>query len=164
MKTSASRKRSGRHEAPPEGAATAAQVRRFRMSSRRQAVAPMVERVLEAASGARLTATQKDNLAVAVAEALANAAVHGNALDAASQVRVTVRVRAGESVEVEVRDSGRGFDVGALNDPTEPAHVLATGGRGVFLMRRLVDEVTFNAPGNEVRLVMRAHAPGRAPR
>jgi anti-sigma regulatory factor (Ser/Thr protein kinase) len=131
------------------------------MASQRQAVAPMVDRIVHAASAAGLSPTQRDNLAVAVAEALANAAVHGNNLRAQRQVRVTVSVRPGVSAEIEVKDSGAGFDVEGLNDPTEPAHVLATGGRGVFLMRRLVDDVSYNAAGNEVRLTVRNHGSGR---
>jgi serine/threonine-protein kinase RsbW len=62
---------------------------------------------------------------------------------------------------VEVTDSGPGFDIAGLTDPTDPGHLLTPGGRGVFLMRRLVDGVEYNRQGNRVRLTVRRHARGR---
>ena len=126
----------------------------MRMRSVRAAVAPMVERVLEATRDAPLTQEQQDNLAVAVAEALSNAAVHGNRLDARRQVRIAVEVVPGRRATVEVADGGAGFDSTAVSDPTDPARVLIPGGRGVFLMKRLVDHVDYNPAGNIVRLTM----------
>ena len=124
------------------------------MRSTRSSVAPMVDRVLRAVEPAGLSQEQQDNLAVAVAEALSNAAVHGNKLETRRQVRVCVEVTPKGDAVVEVADSGRGFDSGAVSDPTEPARVLVPGGRGVFLMRRLVDELEYNDCGNCVRMVM----------
>jgi serine/threonine-protein kinase RsbW len=143
--------------APPEKKVT-----RFRMASARAAVAPAVERVLRAARPAGLDDEQRDNLAVAMAEALSNAAVHGNALDARREVSVTVEVEADGRVVVEVADEGKGFDHGGVVDPTDPARRLIPGGRGVFLMRRLVDRLEYNEAGNAVRLVVsgrRRHGP-----
>lgn len=124
------------------------------MPSRRDAVAPAVERVLKAARAAGLTTEQRDNLAVAVAEALSNAAVHGNQLHPARSVRVMVVVTPNECVVVEVSDLGPGFDSNQVHDPTHPARVLMPGGRGIFLMRQLVDRVEYNEPGNRVRLTV----------
>lgn len=125
------------------------------MQSRRSAVAPTVDRVLEAIKDSDLGPGRCHDLAVAVSEALSNAAVHGNRLHADSSVRVTVEVTPGAQVVVEVADSGQGFDVDALADPTHPSHILDPAGRGVFLMRRLVDRVEYNETGNHVRLTMR---------
>jgi serine/threonine-protein kinase RsbW len=125
------------------------------MPSRRDAVAPTVERILRAAVGAGLNAEQRANLAVASAEALSNAAVHGNRLEPSRPVRVMVVVRRYMCAVVEVSDSGPGFDVGGLTDPTDPGRLLSPGGRGVFLMRRLVDGVEYNQQGNRVRLTVR---------
>ena len=44
---------------------------------------------------------------------------------------------------------------GGLIGTAEADRILVPGGRGVFLMRRLVDEVSFSVPGNRVRLVKR---------
>jgi len=127
------------------------------MPSRRDAVAPTVERVLAAVTRAGLSDEQRDNLAVALSEALANAAVHGNLLKAEKQVGISVGVKPGLRATIEIRDSGAGFDHDAVHDPTHPARVLVPRGRGVFLMRRLVDELQYNQAGNVVRLTVHSH-------
>ncbi len=144
---SGSRTSGGNEVAAPEP-----HVLRFTMPSRRDAVAPSVDRILAAAQAADLTADQSDDLAVALSEALANAAVHGNRLAADRAVDVVVTTRAHDSVVIEVGDEGGGFDVGAVRDPTAEEHRLVPGGRGVFLMRRLVDDLEYNRTGNRVTL------------
>jgi len=126
----------------------------MRMASRRDAVAPTVDRILEAVAPAGLDEDRLTDLAVALAEALSNAAVHGHRLDPKRRVAIVLLVSAG-CVVVEVSDSGVGFDARGVHDPTLPERQLATGGRGIFLMRRLVDEVSYNASGNTVRLTVR---------
>ena len=134
-------------------------VARFRMPSQRSAVAPTVERILRFVARAELSPERRDDLAVALAEALSNAAVHGHGLDSRRTVRVAVAVSPGCAV-VEVSDSGGGFDSGAAPDPTDPSRHLIPRGRGIFLMRRLVDEVAYNAAGNTVRLTVRQSPDG----
>ena len=156
--------RTGRSRTPPSlsprpsrAGATASSSRstlRFRMQNRRDAIAPTVERILAAVRPADLTPEQRDDLAVAVAEALSNAAVHGNGLGSMKPVRVLVAVERGRCAVVEVTDSGAGFDQHGVRDPTHPERVLVPGGRGVFLMRRLVDRLEYNAVGNSVRLIV----------
>jgi anti-sigma regulatory factor (Ser/Thr protein kinase) len=124
------------------------------MTSRRDAVAPTIDRILEAVAPAGLDGDRLTDLAVALAEALSNAAVHGHRLDPRRRVVVAVAVSPG-CVVVDVSDSGRGFDARGVRDPTGPEGQLATGGRGIFLMRRLVDEVSYNPAGNRVRLTVR---------
>ncbi len=132
----------------------APRVRRFRMSSLRAAIAPTVERILAAVEGAGLSADRRADLAVATAEALSNAAVHGNHLRPGSQVAITVTVVPRRQASVEVKDAGAGFDPTTTSDPTAAPNLLVPGGRGVFLMRRLVDRLEFLPPGNRVRLVV----------
>jgi serine/threonine-protein kinase RsbW len=127
----------------------------MRMPSRRDAIAPTIERILQAVEPAGLAPGQRDDLAVAVAEALSNAALHGNRLDPRSRVSITVEVVPRRQAMVEVKDGGAGFDTNGLVDPTEPDHILVPGGRGVFLMRQLMDRVEFSGPGNRVRLTKR---------
>ena len=128
------------------------------MPSRRDAVAPTVRRILDAIGPAGLDHDQLGNFEIALVEALANAAVHGNRLEHGARVRITVGVSPGLEATVRITDSGSGFDHAAVHDPTHPERVLATGGRGVFLMRRLVDQLEYNAAGNSVRLGVRRKA------
>jgi anti-sigma regulatory factor (Ser/Thr protein kinase) len=119
----------------------------------------MVDRILEAVSGAKLSHDQRADLAVALSEALSNAAVHGNRLRPGSYVAIAIRVRPGHGAVVDVKDSGHGFDLDDLSDPTDPSLILAPRGRGVFLMRRLVDHVEYRGPGNHVRLTIGTRRP-----
>jgi serine/threonine-protein kinase RsbW len=132
----------------------------MRMPSRRDAVAGTVDRILKAVEPAGLSQDQRESLAVALAEALSNAAVHGNRLRPGTAVQVKVEVEPRRRAVVVVTDSGRGFDSNGLCDPTDPSHLLATGGRGVYLMRQLVDDIEYNEAGNEVRLTMERHGKG----
>ena len=89
------------------------------------------------------------NVPVALTEALANAIVSGNGEDAAKHVHVRASVDERELV-LEVRDEGTGFDLGAQawGPDAADAHEREDG-RGLFLMRRLMDRVEqFVAPGS----------------
>ena len=130
---------------------------RFRMANDRDAIIPTVDRVLEAVERVGLRNGRRQDLAVAVSEALSNAAVHGNRLNPDSHVAITVEVQPETRAVVDVKDSGAGFDVSSLTDPTEPHRLLAPAGRGVYLMQALADEVHYNNKGNRVRLTMYRH-------
>ena len=96
------------------------------------------------------------NLAVALTEALSNAILRGNNDDPAKHVHVTARVDTIRLV-VEVMDEGGGFDLDRCTlDPTTPDNVDREDGRGLFLMRKLMDRVERfdDAKGNVVRLTL----------
>ena len=94
------------------------------------------------------------NFRVGLTEALTNAMLYGNAHDQSKSVRVEVTFENGR-LEARITDQGRGFDPSTIPDPTEPENILKSGGRGVFLMRQLLDEVRYNDQGNQVTLVLR---------
>ena len=92
---------------------------------------------------------------MAVREAVTNAMVHGNKEDEAKTVEVTLNCL-GNALEIEVKDQGEGFDPTSVPDPTAPANIMKTSGRGIFLMRSFMDEVQWtNHPegGTTVRMV-----------
>ncbi len=95
------------------------------------------------------------NVPVALTEALANAILRGNGEDRGKNVRVTARLDFKRLV-MEVSDEGEGFDIDDCTiDPTTGDNVLREDGRGLFLMRRLMDSVErFNDHGNVVRLTL----------
>ena len=94
------------------------------------------------------------NFRVGLTEALTNAMLYGNEYDPSKRVRVEVTLEGGR-LEARVTDQGRGFDPSTIPDPTEPENILKSGGRGLFLMRQLLDEVSYNDQGNQVTLVLR---------
>ena len=100
------------------------------------------------------------NFRVGVTEALANAVLYGNKEDPTRTVRVEVSID-NTRVELCVVDQGSGFDPSAVPDPTEPDNLERTGGRGLFLIRKLMDEVEYNERGNAVRLLLRRDPPKR---
>jgi serine/threonine-protein kinase RsbW len=124
------------------------------MRSERSAIPATVERILRAVQPVGLPSDRIHDLAVALSEALSNAAIHGNRLDPAKHVTVNVTVTPRIRAEIEVKDEGHGFDHGRLSDPTDPDQILSTGGRGVFLMRRLADRVDYEQGGSLVRLTV----------
>ena len=79
---------------------------------------------------------------LAVREAVANAIKHGNRVDETKRVRVDARIDEAEVV-IRVTDQGPGFDPGEVKDPLAPENLLRPGGRGIFYMRKLMDQVEF---------------------
>lgn len=102
------------------------------------------------------------NFRVGLTEAISNAILFGSADDPGRRVRVELRVRPGE-VRARVSDEGDGFDPAAVPDPRLPENIAKVSGRGIFLMRALMDEVRFNDAGNAVSMVLRDEAPATPP-
>jgi anti-sigma regulatory factor (Ser/Thr protein kinase) len=95
------------------------------------------------------------NLRTALAEALANAIAYGNHHDPNRLVHIEVACRP-DAVRIEVADDGLGFDPSQVPDPTAPEFLEREGGRGLFVLRHLVDTLEFNERGNKLCLVLRA--------
>ena len=95
------------------------------------------------------------NLRTALAEALGNAIRYGTGED--PERIVTVRVELGHDfVRIYVADDGNGFDPSGMLDPTHPDNLEREYGRGLFVIRHLVDDVAFNEKGNGICLTLRA--------
>jgi len=112
----------------------------------------VVTRHLEAAFVDRHTI--RFNLRVALAEAVANAILYGNCEDPAKGVGIRV-LFGRNAVEMEVTDEGGGFDFRHVPDPTLRGNLMRPYGRGLFLIRQLVDEVRFNEAGNSICMILR---------
>lgn len=91
------------------------------------------------------------NIMIAVTEAVNNAIRHGNQNNSSKNVSLTLSLNEG-LIKFEVRDEGNGFDFHKLPDPTSPENISKPGGRGIFLMKHLSDEVTFKENGKVVEL------------
>ncbi len=91
------------------------------------------------------------NIMIAVTESVNNAILHGNKLDA--KKNVTLQLNVDDSMlNFTIIDEGVGFDFHNLPDPTSPENLDKPGGRGIFLMKHLCDEVAFENEGRSVIL------------
>lgn len=82
-------------------------------------------------------------IGIAIREAVANAIKHGNREDPDKQV--TVRVRVVEQVlTIEVQDEGEGFEPTEVADPLAPDNLLKPDGRGIFYMKRFMDDIDYS--------------------
>ncbi len=98
------------------------------------------------------------NFRVGLTEAITNAMLYGNARDPDKRVRVEAHLST-DAIVVSVTDEGSGFDPRRLPDPTTPRNRLRSGGRGIFLIRKLMDRVEFNDRGNSILMVLHRQAP-----
>jgi len=94
------------------------------------------------------------SIGMAVREATVNAVLHGNAYDPAKKVTLTLKSNS-ENLIVVLRDQGKGLNVASIPDPLAPENLLKQSGRGIFLMRSLMDEVEISPSktGTEVKLI-----------
>ena len=91
------------------------------------------------------------NIMIAVTEAVNNAIKHGNAGNKAKNVYLSLSLQ-DSMIKFVVQDEGSGFDFENLPDPTSPENIEKPGGRGIFLMKNLSDEVTFREGGKIVEM------------
>ncbi|HLT74606.1 MAG TPA: ATP-binding protein [Ohtaekwangia sp.] len=91
------------------------------------------------------------NIMIAVTEAVNNAIKHGNAGDKSKNVQISLSLK-DSLIKFVIKDEGSGFDYQNLPDPTAPENIEKIGGRGIFLMKHLSDEVEFKDQGRIVEL------------
>ncbi|MFM8848782.1 MAG: ATP-binding protein [Cytophagales bacterium] len=91
------------------------------------------------------------NIMIAVTEAVSNAIKHGNRNDSSKNVVLSLSLAEG-LIKFKVEDEGSGFDYHNLPDPTTAENLEKPGGRGIFLMKHLADEVEFADNGKVVEL------------
>jgi serine/threonine-protein kinase RsbW len=93
----------------------------------------------------------ESDVEIALREALANAIIHGNHENPRKHVHVRCRCKPDE-VSIAVKDEGRGFDINKVADPTAPENTGSVHGRGIYLMKALMDEVHFEEGGVVVHM------------
>lgn len=91
------------------------------------------------------------NIMIAVTEAVNNAIKHGNGGNSKKNVFLSLTLNE-NLLKFIVKDEGPGFDHNELPDPTSPENLEKPGGRGIFLMKHLSDEVEFRENGKTVEL------------
>jgi serine/threonine-protein kinase RsbW len=91
------------------------------------------------------------NIMIAVTESVNNAIKHGNSGDKSKSVSLSLFLEE-SAIKFLIKDEGPGFDFENLPDPTAPENLEKIGGRGIFLMKNLSDEVSFKENGSSVEL------------
>jgi serine/threonine-protein kinase RsbW len=117
------------------------------LPSRIPMISPVVEQLMCFIGKFRNSDGSELDVEMALREALANAIVHGNRQDSRKCVYVTCRCTIDGEVSITVEDGGQGFDPDAVPDPTTAENRLLSEGRGIYLMKRLMDEVRFQQRG-----------------
>jgi len=97
-------------------------------------------------------------ISMAVREAAVNAVLHGNAYDPGKKVIVEFD-HTGDSLIITIKDQGKGLDPAKIPDPLAPENLMNTSGRGIFLIRSFMDDVTIlpTANGTEIKLTKHVH-------
>lgn len=91
------------------------------------------------------------NIMIAVIESVNNAIIHGNQTNKSKNVSLSASLNE-EQIVFTVSDEGEGFDHQNLPDPTAPENIEKIGGRGIFLIKNLADEVNFKSDGRTLEL------------
>lgn len=114
-----------------------------------------VEKVTEKiASYMNFSDEDKDSLAIAVTEIVGNAIVHGNKKNIDKKVTIDFEYK-DDKIMVTVEDEGAGFNEKEIANPLEPENLLKESGRGIFIVRALMDKVDIirGTTGTQVRLL-----------
>jgi len=127
---------------------------RFSMASDPKNVHRVEQFLLKMNSSLKFSDEQFGTLLVVVTEAVNNAIIHGNKRNASKKVMITGSVR-DHMLVIKVKDEGKGFDPQGIPNPIDEGNLLRESGRGVFLMRELAEDVSYNSKGNEVTMKIR---------
>jgi serine/threonine-protein kinase RsbW len=125
-----------------------------RIPSEVKAVSTLVDWLTRVIQESHCVLGEEPAIELALREALNNAVLHGNHLDPCKVVRVDCRCELGKGVSMVIKDQGRGFDPNTVPDPSAVGNLEVENGRGIFLMRWLMDEVSFEFgySGTEVHM------------
>ncbi|MBI3794375.1 MAG: response regulator [Nitrospinae bacterium] len=95
---------------------------------------------------------QFTNMNIAIYEAIINAMNHGNHRDEKKTVKVGVNISFDKAV-FTVSDQGEGFAPADVSNPTAPENLYKSSGRGIYLIKHFMDEVSFNQSGNQITMI-----------
>jgi serine/threonine-protein kinase RsbW len=122
------------------------------MPSEIKAISPLVDQLMRLIGESRCATGNEWAVELGLREALSNAVIHGNEMDAHKLVQVRCRCEGGKGVWLTVKDQGKGFDPAAVPDPVAVERLEEEHGRGIYLMRSEMDEVSFEAGGTVVSM------------
>jgi serine/threonine-protein kinase RsbW len=109
--------------------------------------------ILDTLSEIEFTEEKQNNLELAVAEASANSILHGNKCDINKEVTIIISISE-DKIIISFQDEGEGFDPDAVPDPTKPENILRGSGRGIHIMKSLVDDLKYIFKENSTELIL----------
>jgi serine/threonine-protein kinase RsbW len=115
----------------------------------------VVERLVALARDVKCDDRHLERVELALREALANAIIHGNQQDPEKKVVVRCFCQPDRGMLLVVEDEGAGFDPSDVPNPTQAECLLETHGRGLFLMRRMMDGVRISRRGTRIIMLKR---------
>ena len=115
-------------------------------------ISPLVDWLMSLIAGSRCVRGKEEFVELALREAVSNATLHGNRMDARKLVHVHCCCESSKGVCIVVRDQGNGFDPNTVPDPLAVENLNSEHGRGIHLMKLAMDEVSFERQGTEVRM------------
>ncbi len=127
----------------------------LKYKSNRKSVADLENLLIEHKAEINLPEEKFVNLQIAVSEAILNAIVHGN--KEISEKNVYVKIENDErKITISIKDEGKGFDVNTLPDPTKSENLYKEHGRGIFIIKSLVDifDCISDSNGTEIIITM----------
>jgi len=120
------------------------------LSSRIEAISPAVNRIMRLLKKECYAPEHEFAVETALREALANAILHGNRQDRDKKVHVCCACDSAQGVVIVVQDEGEGFDPAKVPSPLLGEKIHSEGGRGIFLINTLMDEVHVRRGGTEI--------------
>src|ERR1700682_4277061 len=115
-------------------------------------ISPLVDWLMDLIATSACVRGEEQLVELALREALSNAILHGNRLDARKLVHVCCRCEGRNGVFIVVRDQGQGFDPNQVPDPLAFENLCAEHGRGIHLMKLAMDEISFERGGTAIRM------------
>ncbi len=119
-----------------------------------------IEKVEEAAYFAEKAAkdmnfsdSDVDDIAIALTEAVSNAMIHGNKNDVTKKVIIEIMEKPDRMI-MNVLDEGVGFDPHNIDDPLLPENLLRESGRGVFILKSLMDRIDYSFEKNRTMIIL----------
>jgi serine/threonine-protein kinase RsbW len=128
---------------------------RLEIPGRLDAISPAVEQMMAEARQMECSRGKEFEIETALREALANAIRHGCGNDPGKTVEVCAACDPERGMLIIVRDPGPGFDPAHIPSPVRGRNVYRNHGRGIFLINQLMDEVSFEKGGTEIRMLKR---------
>ena len=125
------------------------------LAAEKSAVDQVVQGIMDVVRQMHCANGNEDAIELALAEALANAVIHGCKSDPSKVIECDVACDEQRGMLIVVRDPGTGFDPKDIPNPVHGENIYSTHGRGIYLINQLMDEVKFVNNGTEIHMLKR---------